>query len=131
MPTNEGRDTLERRRAKDAYDFLKNLEGSDLKKTSARAQGLPVAVRSQGLTVAMATLLKEGRRESQTLALNLARWLLEGSGVVREQSDRTTARSLLDYAVDCPRTEYLALQAEAMAYLEHVKRLASALEKTS
>jgi CRISPR-associated protein (Cas_Cmr5) len=132
MPDEKDQDTLERRRAKDAYDYLKELrKGRNLKKLCTRVQGLPVAVRSEGLTVAVATLLKEDRRESRDLADLIARWLLNGSGVVGSHPDPVTARSLLDHAIDCSRAEYLVLQAEALAYLDHVKRLASALEKAS
>jgi hypothetical protein len=123
------REPLERRRARHAYDSLKNL--SDLKKVYTRVQGLPVEVRSHGLTVAVATLIKEDRRESRWLADLLAIWLLEKSGLGDSRPGRATSGNLLDQAATCDRAQYLALQAEALAYLEHVKRLASALEKKS
>jgi hypothetical protein len=123
----EERDTQDRKRAKDAYDRISALQHLD--KVCARAQSLPIEVRSQGLTVAVATLIKEDRAESRTLADWLAGWLFnKNAGIVDDESN-PTARRLLERATRCERGEYLAFQAEALAYLEHVKRLLSAFEK--
>lgn len=128
MADREGRDTLERTRARHAYESLQAL--NDQAKVCSRAQGLPIEVRAQGLTVAVATLLKEDRSESRELARLLASWLFgDEAHVVAERPTNPTAMQLLERATTARRSEYLALQAEALAYLEHVKRLASALSK--
>ena len=126
MPEGSTRLSLERRRAQSAYNYLKQT--NSLKKLTTRVQGFPIEMRSQGLTVAVATLLKEDRAESRELAGLLTRWLLKESGVVSQQKEPPDAGRLLDYCVKCTRAEYLSLQTEALAYLEHVKRLASALD---
>ena len=129
MPKGSKRLSLERRRAQAAYDYLKQLrQRNSFKKLTTRVQGFPIEMRSQGLTVALATLLKEDRAESRELAGLLTHWLLKESGVVSQQTERPDARRLLDYCVGCTRSEYQVLQTEALAYLEHVKRLASALD---
>lgn len=128
MARGEARETLDRRRAKHAWEQIDALDGS-LDKICARAQGLPVEVRIQGLTVAVATLIKEGRSESRALAKWLAEWLLETSKLIENSSQRVSPMRLLEHATVCERDEYLALQTEALAYLEHVKRLLSALKK--
>jgi hypothetical protein len=119
-------------RAQSAYQWLKTLKNREaLGKVKQRAQGLPVEVRTQGLSVVVATLIKEDRPESRELARGLADWLLGESVWGKSAGSRPgegTGLQLLDRAIGCSRPEYLMLQAEALAYLEHVKRLASALE---
>lgn len=126
MAENDQHETLERRRAKHAYEKLVDMAGRA--KVCTRVQGLPISMRSQGLTVAVATLLEEDRPESRELARLLASWVL--SGVVSAPVSNATGTQLLERAAACSRSEYLAMQAEALAYLEHVKRLAGALEKS-
>lgn len=131
MAEQDRPEPLEQRRARNAYQWLSELKDAGrLEKVEKRVQGLPIEVRSQGLNVALATLLKENREESRTLADRLALWLLRDANVDSSSSlDAPTGRALLDRAVKGERAEYLALQAQGLAYLEHVKRLASALQK--
>lgn len=127
-----GRESLDRRRAEHAYQFLKEIADDDLERLKSlctRAEGLPIALRSQGLTIVLATLLKEEKRESRKLAAQLAEWVSRDSGLFKAVPG-STATDLLEYSITASRSDYLAMQSEALAYLEHVKRLAGALEKS-
>jgi len=129
MTDEAQRDTQERKRARHAYEALQNMRGRP--KVCTRVQGLPIEVRAQGLTVAVATLLKEDRAESRELARLLASWVLgDKAHIVVDPPSNPTGAQLLERATTSVRSEYLAMQTEALAYLEHVKRLASALEKS-
>jgi len=98
-------------------------------KVRTRVQGLPVAIRTQGLSVALATLLKEKNSESAQLAELMGNWLLSSRArVVANSSENASGSKLLARTIEAKRAEYLALQTESLAYLEHVKRIASALE---
>ena len=121
-------DTQDRRRMSHAYESIRAAR-ADLKKISARSQGLPIEVRSQGLAVTVATLIKENRADSRLLADWLAGWLLEGARIAGDPIQDATRMQLLERATTCKRDEYLALQAEALAYLEHIKRLLSAFDQ--
>jgi hypothetical protein len=122
----EERDSADRRRARHAY--TKITCSGELDAVCARAQALPIEVRTQGLTTVVATLLKNERRtECRALADWLEVWLMRDSGLVKLES--ATPGALLKWATTCSRDEYHALQAEALAYLEHVKRLLSALRE--
>lgn len=127
MLQREERDSVDRKRARHAYEMI-TAYGRDLGPICARAQGLPIEVRTQGLTTVLATLVKnEKRSECSELASWLARWLIESSGLA--QLERRGPLGLLEWATNCSRDEYQALQAEALAYLEHVKRLLSVLKE--
>ena len=128
MVSDSKRDTLDRQRARHAYANLANPKNRA--KICKRVQGLPIEVRSQGLSVAVATLLKEDRSESHELARLMAMWVLSDASIVGDTDNPRdpSGYQLLDRTMTCRRSEYLALQAEALAYLEHHKRLASALE---
>lgn len=112
-----------------------------LAKTSPRLQGLPIELRSYGLSVTLATLLREGRDESKAIADCFTEWLLEKSPLgILTASSRTASAGhkpleLLRQVVDADRETYAALQSDAMGLTEQLKLLSgavtAALEKRS
>lgn len=124
---------LQQQRMQRAYAAVKAWPEDEKKnkELTQRVKGLPVALRTQGLAVTLATLMKNQRALSEALA----QWLLvECPHRPLDVPDARQQRisldvQLLDAAVRSSRPAYLAAQAEALAFLEHVKRFAEALEK--
>ncbi len=93
-----------------------------------RVQVLPVELRTQGLVVTLAMLMKD----HAALAEDIARWLLEEApyrplaGVARDSTGGLAA-TLLRACVGADRGSFLAAQTEAVALVEHMKRFAAAL----
>lgn len=93
-----------------------------------RVKSLPVQIRSQGLTVGLAVLLREGSASDKIAAI-LAEWLFEGAPVKPLGIPRgdKTGQALLRAAVDADRASYLAAQREALGLLDELKLLSDAL----
>ncbi len=121
---------LKRLRAQFAYD---EVNGNWPNNALQRVKGLPVQVRTQGLTVTLATLLREDTVQSRRLADVLGRWLLKDAP--HRSLDETgpekwsPARRLLDACIKAERSAYLAAQVEALFVLEQLKLFAEALDK--
>lgn len=130
----------QRRRARFALEEVLAWKDGVAKDAATRAQGLPIELRAQGLSTAVAVLMREGRQGRQpslALARLLSKWLLReadprpladgAEGDADRGSGDPTPRALLEASIRAPRTSYLAAQAEALALLDHVKLLARAI----
>lgn len=103
--------------------------------TARRVQGLPMQIRGQGLTTAMAVLLREDRRPPRRIVDALARWLLVETSLrvlpwEPEQGRTPTGRDLLDVLLRLggdAHDSYLAAQADALGLSAELKLLASAV----
>jgi hypothetical protein len=96
-------------------------------KAAKRCQSLPVQVRAQGLTIAVALLLR-GEREDRAVADLLATWLLrEAPARTLQAADTPSARALLRAVTQADRASYLGAQHEALRLLDQLKLLSDAL----
>jgi hypothetical protein len=123
---------LARARTQFAYGNVAEWKKDWRKDALARVKGLPIQVRTQGLPVTLANLMGEDNTHSRHLADLIGRWLLEKAfhkplGEDSGPASRSPARRLLDACINAERSTYLAVQAEALAFLEQVKLFADAL----
>ena len=132
--------TLRRRQthfaSKHVFTWMDKVDAkgkSLLAKSAPRLQGLPIELRSYGLSVVLATLLREGRDESKAIAACLAEWLLDESPLELLNGPRATDPEsykpveLLRQVVDADRETYSALQSDAMGLTEQLKLLSGAI----
>ncbi len=104
--------------------------------TATRIQSLPIEIRTQGLSMTVAILLREDRRPSRDLLDLLETWLFEASPMrvlptPREREKLGTRRGhvLLDTLLSLDLNQqraYASAQQDAMALLGEAKLLASA-----
>ncbi len=101
----------------------------DREELTTLAQGIPVALRSQGLVVLMARLIdNEKNSNAYTFLRMLFEWLKQGMPL----SDFSCPKSLvladfLEELVVMEQQVYLAFQAEAMAFVEQAKLILKAV----
>lgn len=129
-------DTLTRQRARFIYEKTSAWNGDTLAKDAlARVKGLPVQVRAQGLGTAVALLLREEKKDASELAELIAKWLFvnrdgpykKPGWLTRPQKRREIAEDLLVATIEAPTLDYLAAQAEALAFLDQLKLVLEAL----
>jgi hypothetical protein len=123
-------ESLKRKRARFAYDRVMAWDASWREKAVQRIKGLPVQVRTQGLSTALATLIHQDNAESRALADLLADWLLNDSPHKPLDVRTLQARdrdALLKLLVRADRASYLAAQCEAIGLLDEVKTLGQAI----
>jgi hypothetical protein len=125
-----GRGSLERLRARFAFDEVSQWPGPIRDRAHAEVKGLPVALRTQGLVQTLATLVN-GEPHQTRLAQAIARWVLEEAPrrPLERWLDSKLARPearLLAACVRAERTAYLAGQSEALAIVEKLKIFAEA-----
>jgi CRISPR-associated protein, Cmr5 family len=124
---------LDQRRHQFAWERLKAADKALRTPIDTEVQGLPVALRTQGLGVVVATLLHRSRRESRWIADALGIWLL-GESPHRPFADpggeETPGRRLLDAVIQC-RDSFASTAAlrEAIAVASAIKRLSGALHQ--
>ena len=132
MPTNER--TLEQRRAQDALAAVRKLEeDGSYGKYVSYVKGLPAAILQNGLGQALATLLagaklnkrerrSEDERAREALYRHLSAWLRRDApeAPYRKHAD------LMEAVIANDEDHYLRAQAEALAYLTWLKKLAVA-----
>ncbi|MQX37568.1 type III-B CRISPR module-associated protein Cmr5 [Roseospira navarrensis] len=108
---------------------------------TARVQGLPIQMRTQGLLVTLAMLTGGGddgqkafKGVDDTLARTLTTWLLVEAP--HRPLGRAGAKAqpfpadLLDILTKAPRADYAAAQREAILLLDQIKIFAKALPRT-
>lgn len=123
------REELPRLRARFVMDRIGAWSGRPWSKDAVtRVKSLPVQIRSQGLTVGIAVLLREGGASAEIVKI-LAEWLFTGAPVkpLGVPGGAKTGQALLRAAVDADRPSYLAAQREALGLLDELKLLADAL----
>jgi CRISPR-associated protein Cmr5 len=129
MSEQKDRD-LSAARARFCFDDVASWRGSWRKEAERRVQSLPVQVRSQGLMVTLATLMRENKDHSKHLSDLLARWLLQAAPrrtLQDSDSRQSFAARLLATCAQSSRAEYGAAQQEAILLFDQVKLYASAL----
>ena len=119
-------ESLETVRSRYALDEVKRWQGAQRVEATALTQGLPVALRTQGLVVTLARLLSSERRAHGLLARCLTDWLGRDCpiGLLPEQKGPA---QLLERLIRMEPMDYLAVQREALALAERLKLLAGAL----
>ncbi len=124
---------LARRRTRYAYVELQRwIEVPAYADAFKRAQSLPIEVRTEGLTIALLVLKREGGTASLALGRLLASWLIEHwrPGLLPEAGGRRSdpIDDLVERCVQANRVQYQAAQREAILFLDQVKLVASALK---
>ncbi|MGI9951585.1 type III-B CRISPR module-associated protein Cmr5 [Moorellaceae bacterium AZ2] len=129
------RQTLEQIRARDALNKIRNIQRNypeDIQqKFVSYVESLPAAILTNGLGQAAATLLAQAKGNERDahyiLYQDLQDWLCrddpEGWAPYRGETD------LMAAIVSYDRTAYLRAQAEALAWLEWLKKFAVAFFK--
>lgn len=123
------RDDLPRLRAKFVMEQIGAWRDASFRKDAVtRVKSLPVQIRAQGFTVALAVLLREGGPSAE-IARIVAEWLLGAAPVktLRAKDGQKSGAALLHAAVDADRPSYLAAQREALGLLDELKLLSDAL----
>ena len=131
--------SLDQQRAKHALQRVDAVKGSKAAaKYAGYSKGLPAAILANGLGQALATELaaaKDDAHDAHTaLAADVARWLLSSPGRPKgwEQPKHTSndqaaiAKELLNRLVAGDQQTYVWAQAEAIAYVGWLKKLAVA-----
>lgn len=138
---------LEQRRAEEALRAVRGLEGRDQatrKAYTSYAKSLPATIVMAGLGQAVATAMSKaggseqagvgGDREAWAALLrHLEAWLLAPDNPAspfagRKQADlERPGLALVQAITEGDQSAYLAAQAEALAYLEWLKKFANAL----
>jgi hypothetical protein len=122
---------LDRVRARLAYDLLVDQKRFTVdSEVATRVKSLPVQVRTQGITVALATLMR-GSGSSTKLAELIATWLLDRSCPAeladRDAPGKPTPERALGALIKAKRITYILAQQEALALVEQAKLIADAL----
>ena len=123
------RNHLWRARARFAFEAVENW-GSWKKDATQRVKGLPVQLRTQGLPVTIATLLREDKVNTRELAHLIARWVMDEAPHKPLPKQKPQAKDLLEACIRADRASYMAAQTEALSLLEQVKLFADALHGT-
>lgn len=118
--------------ARHKFAWKHALEAPSRSKVHAEVQGLPVALRTQGLGVTVAMLIQRDSTESRWLANTLAVWLLRDCPcrpLTDPEGERSAAARLLDSIVQTQTTvSVAAAQREAITVTSAIKRIVGALE---
>ena len=116
--------TLAQRRAKHALDCVNGIKDGDYGNYKSYVGGLPANILMSGLGQAVATLRAGGKPAHRKLYEHLSDWLCS------DDEDRPyPAGDLLEHITNHSEDFYLHAQGEAMAYLEWLKKFATAFLK--
>lgn len=117
-------------RARYCFKDVREWKPQWRKDAAKRVKGLPVALRSQGLMVVVATLMREDNPASRRIVDNLAQWLFNGAPHVplrSSENEEPSAGRLLNACMKASRADYLAAEMEAIIFFDQVKLYADAL----
>ena len=119
--------SLSRRRAAFAYQRL--VGAGDKKELAQILKGLPIQVRSQGLSTALALLISGDDRIARTVLDLTVDWLTNDQCATKPVLDlqQGDPDNLLRWCVEADNASYRAVQAEVLALLDQAKILAAAL----
>lgn len=113
--------TYEQKRAAHALKEIKNLKGKESEHFTSYVSALPASIVMNGLGQAMAfersNKNDNGHRDLYKI---IERWLCGESGVFNQESD------LMDAITKNGQNDYLRAQAEALAYLDWLKKFSRA-----
>jgi CRISPR-associated protein Cmr5 len=122
--------SLDQQRAAHALARIEELRKEDAKiagKYAGYVKALPATILSNGLGQALATELAADDKAHDKLAEHVARWLLEASGSpYGPLPNDGHAKALLDRIFKGDQRAYVWAQAEAIAYVGWLKKLAVA-----
>ena len=117
---------IERERARHALNTVKKLEKKGVDKYASYVKGLPATILQNGFGQAMATLLSAAKNrdadDHKLLYSNLEEWLCK----VNPDSPYINEPDLMQAITGGTEKAYLLAQAEAMSYLEWLKKFANA-----
>jgi CRISPR-associated protein Cmr5 len=128
--------SLAQRRAKHALAAIRDLENKEYGHYVSYVNGLPAAILQNGLGQALATLIagankiNESRRSKdeeahESLYRQISTWLCDP----REDAPYSAKGDVLEAITQHDEDAYLRAQAEALAYLEWLKKFANAFLK--
>jgi hypothetical protein len=130
MSQNDENRDLALVRARYGFNVVRDWREQWRKDAAQRVKGLPVAIRTQGLMIAVAMLMREDKAAARQLADRLANWLLEEAphGPLRSSArGEASGRRLLEVCMKASRGDYLAAEREAILFFDQVKIYADAL----
>ncbi len=116
MPQKE--QTLEQKRAEHALKIVRGLIEQPHGKFRSHADSLPAAIVMNGLGQAMAFELSKKEEDHKALYGAVQSWLCE--------TVYTGEKNLMDAIVNYGQDHYVRAQAEALAYLEWLKKFSRA-----
>lgn len=122
--------SLENARVRFAYRQVLDWKGGPhWKDIAPMLKGLPVSLRTQGLTLTLAMLMRKSDAARRT-AEALSRWLLQESPIrlLEGAGTGSTPESLLYSLIGAPRSVYLATQSQAEGLVKDLKLLAGAFD---
>jgi len=113
---------MERNRARHALEAIEALKDQNVDKYVSYVKALPATILQNGFGQAMATLLAAGKEDHKRLYNHLESWLCKDNSYspYHGQTDLMKAITTRD------ESSYLHAQAEAMAYLQWLKKFAVA-----
>lgn len=119
---------LGRSRSLFVFERARSWSENDCKAVTARAQGLPVALRSQGLVVTMARLAANEDKDTASRILKgmLLAWLTVENPYFGLKGRANTTKEFLELLMTVDRAAYLAVQREALALAERIKLISKA-----
>lgn len=114
----------EKRRAKRAWELVKNVPDNIIQEYSSLAKSSPVMILTNGLgqTLAFFISKSKGENEYSLLYNHLDQWL--SKNVVWSTSN--TAKELIERVINEPSQGYRMATEEALAFLSWIKRFAGA-----
>ena len=118
-------DSLSRERAKFALRELRSCTRLD--EVNTRLKGLPVEIRVQGLSMAVATLLRDNKAASRHILGWIRTWLTDESPVRVLEVKGSGHSALLEAVTMAERDVYLAAQRDVLGLVEQLKVLSDAL----
>lgn len=119
VPKVQSRQTLEQRRAEDAWNRAGEGVAKYRKDYVNDAKGLPALITNSGLMQVMAFLNGKGGRH-ETLAQHLRDWLAHQCGVPRD------FQGFMGELMKADSQRFQAITAEAFAWLRWLRQMASA-----
>lgn len=124
---------LEQQRAEDALKKVKDLEQKNqYDKYASYVAGLPATIINNGLGQAAATLLAAaaGKKDEHRLLYDhLEDWLCRSDSKAPYPTPAGRQKDLMQSIVSGNRAQYMHAQAEALAWLQWLKKFAAAFLK--
>lgn len=121
--------TLAQRRAKDALTKIQNLEEKSYGHYKSYVKALPANILKSGLGQAIATVRSRDKEGYPQLYKHLETWLCGSDEDMPYQNYHQGENPLLQAIVNHNQDKYIHAQAEALAYLEWLRKFADAFLK--
>jgi hypothetical protein len=126
--------SLSRNRAAYAYSRLHNIPKETIEKIQQRLKGLPIQVRTQGLSIAFAVLASDDSRVPRDLIELIIGWLLHEESPVKsilpiKSADQNRKPEFFRWCMESDSASYRAVQREAISFLETAKVISAAIAK--